>query len=118
MLEILTTFPINTVAYLEDDSESIGILPWPATGPHLQNYTTETPDVNLPVVTMLLAFPSSLNNFWRHPKDGTLHRGVYTIFVNVICSFGDAEVRDFTDPRRVHKNVISFQVLKREGRSE
>lgn len=108
--------PLIAIAgYLIDMRRSIGILPRATTGPHFQHSTTKTPNVNLLVVAVLNTFPNRLDNLWRHPKDWGLQRGVYAVFVAVICPFIGTKAGDFTDSVRIHKNVVSRQIMRREN---
>lgn len=40
---------------------------------------------------------------------------MYTVFVDVIYPFRGTEAGDFTDSVRIHKNVVSRQILRREN---
>jgi len=86
-----------------------GLLFTPGTfsSPHLEDYTTDAPDVDLGVVATL----SRVHDFRRHPKHGALHGSEDVLFIDVGRPFGNAKVRDLTDTSLLNQNIISLEIL-------
>lgn len=78
--------------------------PWPLTSPHLENDTSNTPNIDLGVIATLLR----VDDLGSHPEDGSLHRSVDIGHVDVFGSFRDTKVGDFADARGLHQYVIRF----------
>ena len=95
--------------YLEYDSHCFFPTPGTLTGPHLEDDASNAPNIDFGVITLLV----SIDNFGGHPKDGALHRCVGTSDVYIIGPFRDTKVRDLADTRRLDKNIVRFEVLRR-----
>lgn len=103
----MTATPTERIAYVKENSHRLLTIPRSHTSPHLKHNTTDTPDINLRVITLLLR----VDNLGRHPKDGALHRSIRSSEVDVVSPLRDTKVRNLADTRSLHKNIIGFEIL-------
>ena len=93
---------VNT--HLEEDGDRFLAAPRPLPSPHFQHNTTNAPDVDLGVVSFLLA----VDDFRCHPKDGPLHGRVGAKDIDIVRPLRDSEIRDFTKSGLLNEDVIRF----------
>ena len=93
--------------HLHNHCHSFLFTPRTFSGPHLQDYTTNAPDVDLCIVTTL----PRVYNLRRHPEDSTLHGGEDVLFVYVVCPFRNAKVRYLANASLLNQYIISFKIL-------
>lgn len=92
--------------HLEHDRNHLFTDPRPHTRPHLQDYATHTPDVDLKVVSLLLR----IDNLRCHPEYCALHSGECASGL-VICPLRDTKIGNFANSRHLNKYIIRFQIL-------
>lgn len=101
----------NVCSHLHNHGHGFLFTPGTFSSPHLQDYTTNAPDVNLRIIATL----SRVHNFRRHPKHGTLHGSKDVLLIDVICPLGDAKVTDLADTGLLNQNIISLEILSYAG---
>ena len=95
---------VKVITYLEENGDGFLTAPWPLSSPHFEHNTANAPDVDLGVVSFLLA----VDDLRCHPKDGPLHGSVSTDHIDVVRPLRDSEVRDFTKSELFDEDVIRF----------
>src|SRR6266702_162981 len=93
--------------HLHNHGHGFLFTPRTFSSPHLQDYTTNAPDVDLCIVTTL----SRVDNLRCHPENCTLHGGEDILFVYVVCPFRDAKVRNLANTSLLNQDIISFKIL-------
>jgi hypothetical protein len=106
-------------------------MPRAFTSAHLEDNTTQTPDIHLTTVSL-----RGDQNLGSHPKHRSLHCGgrlIGTINVvwNVISgeqggvrsaltmfTLGDSEIGDLADSFKINKNIIRLQILEAKSRQQ
>lgn len=88
--------------HLEEDGDSFLTAPWPLPSPHFEHDTANAPDIDLGVISLLLA----VDDFRCHPKDGALHGSVGTDHVDVVRPLRDSEIRNFTKSELLDEDII------------
>ena len=95
------------LTHLDDHGHSFLFTPRTFSSPHLQDYTTNAPDVDLCIVTTL----SGIHNLRCHPEDSTLHGGEDILFIYVVCPFRDTKVRYLANASLLNQNIIGLKIL-------
>ncbi len=70
------------VSYLEHDGDNFFACPRPLASPHLEDDASDTPDINLEIVPLLLG----IDDLRGHPENSALHGGECTT-LQILRSF-------------------------------
>lgn len=97
----------QTATDLDDDSHGLLPSPRPLTRPHLEHHTTNTPNIDLGIVTTL----SSVDHLGSHPEDSALHGSKHSLLVDIVRPFGNSKIRYLALAVLFDQNVVRFQVL-------
>lgn len=95
------------ITYMKQNSHGLLTVPRSLTSPHLEHNAPDTPNINFGVVSFLCR----VDDLWRHPEHGALHRCIRPGHIDVLSPLGDTEIRYLADSGRFHEDVIGLQVL-------
>jgi hypothetical protein len=94
-------------SHLHNHGHSFLSTPRTFSSPHLQNNTTNAPDINLCIVAPL----SRIDNLRCHPEHSALHGSENILFIDVVGSFRNTKVRNLADARLLNQDIIGLEIL-------